>query len=402
MVIASMKAKLNYTPVQPFRRNSRIGIQYEMMRQPTGASVQEIMLKTGCSKIRIRGAVSEIRQRVGAANVVTHSYGDDTDQTRYEVLRALRQEQIESLISSEKSEQLIISWSTRNISNRTPVQPFRQNSRIGIQYEMMRQPTGASVQEIMLKTGCSEIRLRGAVSEIRRRVGAENVVTHSGSDSVEQTRYEVVQAIRQEQMEVSMISEKAEILSIEDDEDFDLAEQIRQAFADTPKVVTSWFNGFCEDNSQFAELLKDLFILDEDSYSKKRHLLDIMLCDKIDEYKYCRLKVGLYNNDPIRLLKICPNWLLEMEMKFFECSVRTTNVFREQGYPNLKALLRLKSSELLSLPNFGRTSLYCLFDEIHAAVIKGRLGNKTTSLFWFEAFWSCHGLVPVSFEQCLL
>ena len=47
MVIASMKAKLNYTPVQLFRRNSRIGIQYEMMRQPTGASVQEMMLKTG-------------------------------------------------------------------------------------------------------------------------------------------------------------------------------------------------------------------------------------------------------------------------------------------------------------------------------------------------------------------
>ena len=228
------------------------------------------------------------------------------------------------------------------------------------------------------------------MSEIRRRVGAANVVTHSGCDSVEQTRYEVVQAMRQEQMEVSMISEKAEILSIEDDEDFDLAEQIRQASADTPKVVTSWFNGFCEDNLQFAELLKDRFILDEDSYSKKRHLLDITLCDKIDEYKYYRLKVGLCNNDPIGLLMICPNWLLEMDIKFFECSVRTTNVFREQGYPNLKALLRLKSSELLSLRNFGRTSLYRLFDEIHGAVMKGRLGNKAPSLFWFEAFCDVH------------
>ena len=84
------------TPVDPFRRNSRIGVQYAMMRTDSGATTRELMDSTGCSEQRVRAAVSEIRQRVGDNAVVTHTqqsngarYGDGTDHTRYQVLKTV-------------------------------------------------------------------------------------------------------------------------------------------------------------------------------------------------------------------------------------------------------------------------------------------------------------------------
>lgn len=82
------------TPVTPFRRGSRVGVQYTMMRNGNGGTTtRDIMDATGCSEQRVRAAVSEIRQRVGDNAVITHtqqsnggSYGDGTDLTRYEVL----------------------------------------------------------------------------------------------------------------------------------------------------------------------------------------------------------------------------------------------------------------------------------------------------------------------------
>ena len=82
------------TPVSPFRRGSRVGVQYTLMRNGNGGvSTRDIMDATGCSEQRVRAAVSEIRARVGDAAVVTHTqqangarYGDGTDLARYEVL----------------------------------------------------------------------------------------------------------------------------------------------------------------------------------------------------------------------------------------------------------------------------------------------------------------------------
>jgi len=88
------------TPETPFRRGSRVGVQYAMMRQSGGASTRDIMDCTGCSEQRVRAAVSEIRARVGDAAVITHtqqsngaSYGSGTDHTSYEV-QASFEEQI--------------------------------------------------------------------------------------------------------------------------------------------------------------------------------------------------------------------------------------------------------------------------------------------------------------------
>lgn len=66
---------------------------------------------------------------------------------------------------------------TRTIVTDTPEQPFRRGARVGVQYSMMRTDGGATTQQIMDATGCSEQRVRAAVSEIRSRIGDAGVVT---------------------------------------------------------------------------------------------------------------------------------------------------------------------------------------------------------------------------------
>ena len=92
-----------------------------------------------------------------------------------------------------------IEGGTRTIVTDTPEQPFRRGARVGVQYAMMRTDGGATTQEIMDATGCSEQRVRAAVSEIRSRVGDAAVVTGtqqsngaSYGDGTAHTRYTVL------------------------------------------------------------------------------------------------------------------------------------------------------------------------------------------------------------------
>ena len=66
---------------------------------------------------------------------------------------------------------------SRTIVTDTPEHPFRRGARIGVTYTMMRSDGGATTQEIMDATGCTEGDVRRRVSEIRTRVGDAAVVT---------------------------------------------------------------------------------------------------------------------------------------------------------------------------------------------------------------------------------
>lgn len=101
---------VHYTPVDPFRRNSRIGVQYRMMRTPDGATTRAIMDATGCSEQRVRAAVSEMRghEEIDQAAVVTHTqqangatYGDGTDYTRYQVLESYEKQTNDPVLMPE-------------------------------------------------------------------------------------------------------------------------------------------------------------------------------------------------------------------------------------------------------------------------------------------------------------
>ena len=96
----------------------------------------------------------------------------------------------------------------------TPTAPFRNGSRVGVQYAMMRSENGATTRDIIDATGCSEQRVRAAVSEIRQRVGENAVVTHtqqsngaSYGDGTDLTRYQVLRTIETETSGITMLPE---------------------------------------------------------------------------------------------------------------------------------------------------------------------------------------------------
>ncbi len=114
----------------------------------------------------------------------------------------------------------------------TPTAPFRNGSRVGVQYTMMRSENGATTRDIIDATGCSEQRVRAAVSEIRNRVGDNAVVTHTQQsngarygDGTDLTRYQVLQTIETETSGTTMLPENrigaASIWSGLDDSEFE-------------------------------------------------------------------------------------------------------------------------------------------------------------------------------------
>ena len=133
----------------------------------------------------------------------------------------------------------IVNWSrtdrvengTGSTTETTPENPFRNGSRVGVQYSLMRNG-GATTREIMDATGCSEQRVRAAVSEIRNRIGHSAVVTNTmqangarygqGTDF---TSYEILHEITVENSGAVMIPENrignASIWSNVDDTDFE-------------------------------------------------------------------------------------------------------------------------------------------------------------------------------------
>ncbi len=145
----------------------------------------------------------------------------------------------EKIMSWCKLIRTIVNWSitdrvengTGSTTETTPENPFRNGSRVGVQYSLMRNG-GATTREIMDATGCSEQRVRAAVSEIRNRVGHSAVVTNTMQangarygQGTDHTSYEVLTEITVENSGTIMIPENrignASIWSNVDDNDFE-------------------------------------------------------------------------------------------------------------------------------------------------------------------------------------
>lgn len=271
--------------------------------------------------------------------------------------------------------------------NKSPQQPFRNKSRIGTQYQLMRQINGASVRNIMDQTGCSRSRIRAAVSEIRHKIGSDFVITHSIIGSTDDTRYEILEFIEQKSTDRSVL-QSFQKSSVHDMKNVDLQVGDRQAPLTERDRRVSWFDLFCENNLTDSGILGDFLIFDQVSYSQKSHLLNTMLRNKIDRFKYETLRGEIHKSDPIGLLEICPNWLLEMDLELVKLNPRVSHVFEKAGFKNLKAVSNKTVPELLMLENFGRTSVRRFFDDIEKAVTSGMASEDAEKQCWFHLFCS--------------
>jgi len=99
-------------------------------------------------------------------------------------------------------------------STDTPIQPFRNHSRVGLIWSMCRSDNGASVQELMNATGTSAINVRARISEMRSRFGDDAIVTHSQQangasygDGDTHTRYQIRETIQTSASSIRLLPE---------------------------------------------------------------------------------------------------------------------------------------------------------------------------------------------------
>lgn len=92
-----------------FRRGTRIAIQYDLMRTENGATTREIIAAMGGTEGDVRRRVSELRDRLNDAAIVTHtqqaqgrSYSDGTDWTRYQVLTQYSEGQPDAMVPENR------------------------------------------------------------------------------------------------------------------------------------------------------------------------------------------------------------------------------------------------------------------------------------------------------------
>ncbi len=145
---------------------------------------------------------------------------------------------------------------------------------------------------------------------------------------------------------------------------------------------TGWFDQFINDHLEMRSIFDDLGITNDQTYIANRNKIPEDALRLADDYRFDNLIEKIPHDDPIKILSICPLWLLEMDTFYFECGTRIKNVIANHKIGQMKDFCRFTSSELLRLQNMGRKSMARLSEAIIAAQKKGlppTLDNPETS-----------------------
>ena len=76
-------------------------------------------------------------------------------------------------------------------------------------------------------------------------------------------------------------------------------------------------------------------------------------------------------SDSISIIRFAPPWLLSISLVNLSLKVRTFNALNNRGFSNVGDIANLKNDELMSIPNFGRTSLIDLEQQLKLAIERG-------------------------------
>jgi len=135
---------------------------------------------------------------------------------------------------------------------------------------------------------------------------------------------------------------------------------------------SDWLRNYGLAYPQHIELFKGLKIEDDLDYISQRHNLPPKIMAESDNYRFTQSCDFLDKENPLSIVAVSPVWLLQMDIKYFQCSARLKKLIIQQNITSLADFLEFTSSELCLLPNIGRKSLSDLSDCIIAAYHKGR------------------------------
>lgn len=82
-------------------------------------------------------------------------------------------------------------------------------------------------------------------------------------------------------------------------------------------------------------------------------------------------------NDPESIIRGASSWLLALSLDSLGLKPRTINALRKKGFSFVKDVENFSSDALLSIPNFGRTSLHDLAENLKLAIRLGPASSQT-------------------------
>lgn len=85
-------------------------------------------------------------------------------------------------------------------------------------------------------------------------------------------------------------------------------------------------------------------------------------------------------DDPITLIRVAPPWLLSIFLADLGFQVRTINALNSKGFSVVGDIANFTREMLLDIPNFGRTSLRDLTQQLKLAVERGSVLNSSDQL----------------------
>ena len=138
-------------------------------------------------------------------------------------------------------------------------------------------------------------------------------------------------------------------------------------------IVTphDWMSKYFSFNPNAKIIFIQAEITSELSYVLKRSKLPKDILMEADTFRFNNLIKQIDTMDPLRVLSISPEWLLNMEVFYFDCGTRNKNIIKNCGIERLIEFFKLTLNDLKRMPNMGRKSLKNLSGDIINAQAKG-------------------------------
>ena len=137
-----------------------------------------------------------------------------------------------------------------------------------------------------------------------------------------------------------------------------------------------WVSSLLNEYPSDAETLSAQGIFDEASYLDRETGLEPSVRHRAGLFRAHHI-VGANCEDPCKLARAAPPWLVEQELTSLELPVRANNVFRVSGIETVRDLADWSPEVLLKQPNFGRKSIRDTLQALTAALNDGPLRAAT-------------------------
>ena len=139
-----------------------------------------------------------------------------------------------------------------------------------------------------------------------------------------------------------------------DDVNFEAA---NTAQGDDFSDAEDWISSFLEKNNTYVDEFSNLKITNNSDYVKTFENLSKYAVIDAENYRFCFQFDGVDQADPTKILAILPQWLLDMDIYYFDCDTRLKNFVSAQEISTVGCLQGFTLSDFLNAPKMGRGSV---------------------------------------------